>query len=231
VPVRAVVVTLPGGALRSGLPPSRVARWALAGTRRALHAALTDAAEYLLRYRFRGWDAGPEHAATLSDTRWALAEVTRRHPNLPVVLVGNSLGGRAAIAAAEHPAVTGVVGIAPWLPPEQDVATLTGRPLLIIHGAADRSEAPAAWSLAFAERARASGISTARFVVPRAGHFLLRRRRDWARLTAAFAAGTTGVAPMPELLRHALGPGASLDLPLPVAHELTRRGTRPAAPA
>ncbi|WP_438949092.1 LLM class flavin-dependent oxidoreductase, partial [Streptomyces harbinensis] len=33
---------------------------------------------------------------------------------VPVVLVGHSMGGRAALRAAGHPAVTGVVALAPW---------------------------------------------------------------------------------------------------------------------
>lgn len=218
--VRAAVLLLPGGSIRSSRPPLRLAEWALSLPRRMLEKADPEVATYLLHYRFRGWYAGQESGATAVDARWALDEIGRRHPNARVVLVGNSLGGRAAVAVADHPAVTAVVGLAPWLPSETGVHTLTGRSLFVVHGSADRSEAPAAWSLAFAERARAAGIVTARFVVPGDGHFLLRRRADWAAAITAVALSTVGGRPLPEPLRRGFDPSASLALPLPDAASL-----------
>ena len=55
-------------------------------------------AVHLLRYRYRGWNASA--ADPVLDTTWALEEIASRHPGGPVVLVGHSMGGRAALWAA-----------------------------------------------------------------------------------------------------------------------------------
>ncbi len=83
----------------------------------------------------RGWDS--QHPPT-ADVAWALAELGEQHGDLPVVLVGHSLGGRAAlVAAATQPSVRGVVALNPWVYPTDDAA-LEGRSVLIVHGDADR---------------------------------------------------------------------------------------------
>jgi len=217
-----VTLLLPGGSIDSDRPPLRIADLGLLLPRLVLRdrGASMGLAVHLLRYRYRGWNRG--HGDTAADTRWALDVLAEQYPGAPVVLVGNSLGGRAAVAAAGHPTVTGIAGIAPWLPAAQEVQPLAGRPLLVVHGTADRSDAPAADSLDFARRARAAGVVTARFVVPGAGHFLLRRGRDWAGLVGAFALAAAGLAPMPALVRRASDPGADLSMPLPSVAALAR---------
>jgi dienelactone hydrolase len=149
-------------------------------------------AVYLLRYRYRGWNR--HRADTLVDTRWALAEVEGRHGGGPVVLVGNSLGGRAAFLAAGDRHVTGVVGIAPWLP-DDAVDQLTGRKVLIIHGDRDRSGASAERSLAYARQARAVVPDLARLEIVGGGHLLIKRAADCWTATTNFVLGTLGAEP------------------------------------
>jgi len=212
--VRAVALLLPGGFLRSRLRPFRIADLGLTPPRHALQRHASDGlATPLLRYRYAGWNGAA--ADTEVDTRWALDQLAADQPGAPIVLVGNSLGGRAAIAAADHPAVCGVVGLAPWLPAEQSAAPLSGRPVLIVHGSADRSDAPASWSREFAERARDAGVSVARFEVPGAGHLLLRRQRDWSELIAAFTLAVAGLSSMPAVLVRAAAMDADLAAELP----------------
>lgn len=214
--VAAVVLLLPGGSVRSRRGPLRLAEWAFVPLRRMLRArGGPRIAVYLLRYRYRGWYAGAESGATAADTRWALGDVTRRHPGVPVVLVGNSLGGRAAVATADHPAVMAVAGVAPWLPPDVPVGALQGRTLLIVHGSADRSEAPALWSLAFAERARTAGVRVARFIVPGDNHVLLRRWVDWSAAVTEFVVATAGLDVLPQTLARGFDAGSGLSVPLP----------------
>ncbi len=55
-----------------------------------------------------------------------------------VLLVGFSMGGAVSVRAAAHPSVVGVIGLAPWLPDQLDVAPLAGRRLDVLHGALDR---------------------------------------------------------------------------------------------
>ena len=110
-PVTGVALLLPGGFIRSRRGPLRIAELGLRG----LAAELTDRsrphglAVHLLRYRYSGWNGAD--ADTAVDTRWALDELERRYPGAPVVLIGNSLGGRAAFWCAGHPNVAGVAGI------------------------------------------------------------------------------------------------------------------------
>lgn len=84
---------------------------------------------------YRGWNT--DHTPT-GDVAWALAELRERYGDLPVTLVGHSLGGRAAlIAGAADASVRGVVALNPWVYPSDD-APLEGRSVLIVHGDADR---------------------------------------------------------------------------------------------
>ena len=168
---------------------------------------------HVLRYRYWGWNGSA--ADTSVDTAWALEMIRRRYGTVPVVLVGNSLGGRAAFAQAGDPSVTAVVGIAPWLPPEDPAEQVAGRRALIVHGTKDRSDAPADWSLDFAKRSREAGATVARFVAPGAGHLLMSRANDWGPLTADFVMAAVGLGPMPDSVISASDPGASLETPLP----------------
>jgi pimeloyl-ACP methyl ester carboxylesterase len=88
----------------------------------------------------RGWDT--EHTP-LEDVDWALGEIAQRFGSeLPVGLVGHSLGGRAALLAADRPTVGGVVALAPWVYRTDVVADARGAPVVIIHGDADRIASP-----------------------------------------------------------------------------------------
>src|SRR5579859_448693 len=57
----------------------------------------------VLRNRYRGWN-GPD-ADPVSDALWALGEIERRFGKVPVVIVGHSMGGRAALRVAGEPSV------------------------------------------------------------------------------------------------------------------------------
>ncbi len=133
-------------------------------------------AVHLLRYRNRGWNGA--RADPVVDTRWALTRLADRHGPVPVILVGYSMGGRAAVWAAGGANVTAVVAIAPWLPGGDPVDGLQGRRALILHGSRDRSEARPELSLAYAERARALGVDLVRRELPGIGHHVLWRSRS-----------------------------------------------------
>ena len=90
---------------------------------------------WLLRYRERGWNGGADRSA---DARWALDELRAAHGDVPVVLLGHSMGARVAVHVADDPSVRGVVGLAPWWSAEDPVRTLAGRTLRAAHGRRDR---------------------------------------------------------------------------------------------
>ena len=55
-------------------------------------------ATYLLRYRVAGWNGAAADAH--ADVRWAIEQLRAEHgPDVPIVLVGHSMGGRAALRA------------------------------------------------------------------------------------------------------------------------------------
>ncbi|SEK79210.1 alpha/beta hydrolase [Streptacidiphilus jiangxiensis] len=214
-PVEGVVLVLPGGTIKGYRPPLRVAAWALKPLVQRLTVDGDGIAVHQLRYRFRGWNG--EEACTLADTEWALAQLRARYGDVPVCLVGNSLGGRAAFRAAGHSSVVGVAGVAPWLPPGDPVGQLAGRRVLIVHGDRDRSGASAADSLAYAERAR-EVVPVCRLEVAGANHYLLSRAADFWSVTAEFVLDTlAGREPAP-LLAEALADPDGLRTPVPIGY-------------
>jgi alpha-beta hydrolase superfamily lysophospholipase len=137
-----------------------------------------------LRYRVRGWNGREQ--SPVPDTRVALAELRRGFPDLPIALVGHSMGGRVALTVADEPGVRAVVALAPWIEQYDRVEPITGRRLLIVHGEHDRITDPAA-SAAFADRAR-SLTEVSYIAVHGTEHAMLRRARLWHQLAATFAA-------------------------------------------
>lgn len=141
------------------------------------------------RFRVRGWNGAD--ASPVRDLTEVLDDVGRRFGPVPVVLVGHSMGARAALRAAGHPAVAAVTGLAPWLPPGEPVAQLAGRRILLVHGSADRVTRPAdTW--AYAGRAR-SVTAVEAIEVRNGDHALLRRARLWHQIAAESARASLGL--------------------------------------
>src|SRR5215831_8161717 len=85
------------------------------------------------RFDVRGWNG--EQASPVHDLNRMLDEIRGTYGPVPVVLIGHSMGARAALRAAGHPSVTAVAGLAPWLPPGEPTGQLAGRRVLLAHGA------------------------------------------------------------------------------------------------
>ncbi len=146
----------------------------------------------LLRYRVAGWN-GPA-ADAFADVRWSLARIRDEHGDVPVVLVGHSMGGRAVLRAGGEPQVGAVCGLAPWTPPGEPVAHLRGVTVAILHGRGDRW-VPAALSAGFAQRAQAAGAHVARFTVA-GGHSMVRRAPVWHTFARDVVLAGAGLAPV-----------------------------------
>jgi pimeloyl-ACP methyl ester carboxylesterase len=147
----------------------------------------------LLRYRNRGWN-GTE-LDPVRDLRWALDRLRRLHPEVPVVLLGHSMGGRAALRAAGDPGVVAVGALAPWVEAGDPVEQLADRTVLIAHGDRDEVTDPER-SYAYAVRARRVTSSVCRFELAGEGHAMLRRPRDWTALTRHFVLTVCGAEPL-----------------------------------
>ncbi|GEL26844.1 alpha/beta hydrolase [Pseudonocardia sulfidoxydans NBRC 16205] len=193
---RGVVVVLHGGRSRSREPAHR----GLAYLRMLPFARVVktrETAVYLLRYRFRGWNDGARDA--LRDAEWAVTELGRVHPGVPIALVGHSMGGRAALGAAGGDGVVAVCALAPWVEAAEPVAQLAGRAVVIAHGDRERMTDPAG-SYAYAVHAKQVTDRVARFDVLGDGHAMLRRAGDWSSLVRRFVLGELGIEPIdPEI--------------------------------
>jgi predicted esterase len=179
-----VVLMLHGGKERSQqLVDGRSASWrrsAAMARSIADRAERTGAAVRLLRYRRRGWNAG----APVADARWALAEVRRELGDLPVVLLGHSMGARTAVHVADDDRVRGVVALAPWFPGDEPVRALAGRTLVAAHGSRDRITSARA-TRAYVDRARAAGADASFVDMGPVGHYMFRQVEAWNDLAAA----------------------------------------------
>ncbi|MFF9144649.1 alpha/beta hydrolase [Streptomyces sp. NPDC014861] len=144
------------------------------------------------RYRHRGWNGARADAARDAET--ALAGLRARFGAIPVVLVGHSMGGRAALAVAGDRAVLGVVALAPWCPRGEPVAHLAGRRLHLLHDEADRVTA-AGDSWEFVRRAREAGADATGIPMPSGGHAMLRSAGLWHRRVTELALETLASAP------------------------------------
>ncbi|MFH8529524.1 alpha/beta hydrolase [Streptomyces tendae] len=186
---RAAVLVLHGGRSESR---GAARPWQLAALRmhpflRALEAA-TGRDDVLLgqvRYRHRGWNGAAEDP--LRDARRALAELRGLVGDVPVVLLGHSMGGRAALRAADADPVRGVVALAPWCPPGEPVAQLRDRDLLVLHGSRDRVTDPGE-SAAYVTRARAAGARAGMLLLENGDHAMLRHHARWHRTATAAVA-------------------------------------------
>lgn len=152
-------------------------RWMQRRIARRVHAE--GVGLWLLRYTHRGWNAGaaPE-PSPIPDTRWAIDEVRRELGDLPVVLLGHSMGARTAVAVADDPSVAGVVALAPWLPAGEPVRTLAGKHLVAAHGRGDRITSFAA-TQAFVRRASAVAAGAELVDMGDLGHYMLRGQGRW----------------------------------------------------
>jgi alpha-beta hydrolase superfamily lysophospholipase len=138
-----------------------------------------------VRYRHRGWNGSSADAAR--DAEVALGRLREQAGPVPVVLLGHSMGGRAALRAAGDPAVRGVVALAPWCPADEPVDHLGGRRLYLLHDETDRvTSARQSWE--FVRRARAAGADAAGIPMPTGGHAMLRGANLWHRRAAELAA-------------------------------------------
>lgn len=156
--------------------------------RRIARAGRRRLAVVRLLNSYRGWDS---HHTPLDDARWAIEQVRERWPGRPVALVGHSLGGRGALLAARHEAVTTVVALNPWVYPD-DGAPLPGRSVLVVHGDQDRI-ASLSRARQVAERLSRSADVTVR-VVEGGKHAMLRHGRVFETAAAEFVRDHLGDA-------------------------------------
>lgn len=190
-PPRAIALVLHGGRVRSS-QPTRAAQLAvvrMAPFVTGLHRAGASHGLVVanMRYLVRGWNAAQQ--SPVADVRWALDQLADQHPNLPVALVGHSMGGRAACYAAGYESVRAVVGLAPWIDARDPYEQFTGRRLLVLHGELDRITSPVE-SARYVREAAAVTESAGYLAVRRDRHAMMRRPTVWHELTTGWVVAT-----------------------------------------
>jgi pimeloyl-ACP methyl ester carboxylesterase len=195
------VVVAHGGKSVSTAPtsPLELAVLRMVPLARAIRRALRGSGVVVCQPRFavQGWNG--ELASPVDDLRGVLDDLGTRYSDIPIVLIGHSMGARAAFRVAGHPAVSAVAGLAPWLPPGEPVDQLADRRVLLAHGTADHVTSPAeTW--AYADRAR-SVTGTATIEVRGGEHTMLWRAPLWHRLAADFSRLSLGLPAGDEVTR------------------------------
>lgn len=217
VAVRAVVLVLHGGSTSSKARASRFlpAYLRMLPFARDLrrHGRDVGVAVWLLCNRFRGWNK-PDLDPVV-DARWALAEIRRKHPEVPIAVVGHSMGGRVALRVADDSAIVGVCALAPWTPENERADQLAGQTVLIAHGLRDTMTDPDL-SHAYAVRAKAVTDNVCRFELCGEGHAMLRRYREWTLLVRRFVLGALGVTAVDHAIVAALAKPAPDGLSVPL---------------
>ncbi|MEO6881353.1 MAG: alpha/beta hydrolase [Mycobacteriaceae bacterium] len=186
------------------LPVAAAAAWSDRGRRRVAVVRLVNA--------LQGWNGAEQ--SPVRDARWALAQLRRRWPDVPIAVVGHSMGGRAALHVAGEDSVALVVGLAPWVTPVETPSMLAGQRVVLLHGTDDTITSPAA-SADLVRRARGVAGSAVLVRLPGQGHTLLGHGDAAGRLAAAVAMTVlTGNATAPG--RHAGVLARALRAELPV---------------
>jgi pimeloyl-ACP methyl ester carboxylesterase len=169
----------------------RRSRWMMDHVHRRMNGA--GVSVWLLRYSVRGWNARvASPPSPVPDTRWALDEVRRELGDVPVVLLGHSMGGRTAVAVADDPSVVGVVAVAPWLPPNEPNAGLAGKPFAAAHGRSDKITS-FQQTRAFCRNAEGVAASVELHDMGRVGHYMLRNISGWNRFAVSRSLAQLGV--------------------------------------
>jgi pimeloyl-ACP methyl ester carboxylesterase len=157
-------------------------------------------AVWTVRYRYRGWNGSKR--SPVSDAQWALDEVRRQHGEIPVIVVGHSMGGRTALAIGGDPAVRGICALAPWTEAGDPVEQLAGSTVLIAHGNFDMVTSPRA-SHRYAHRAAQFAAQVGYLSIRPDLHAMIFRWGTWHRLATGFTLGTLGFTPMPRRIERA----------------------------
>jgi dienelactone hydrolase len=151
-----------------------------------------------VRYRVKSWR---RIDLCVEDGSAAIASLAPRR----TLMLGFSMGGSVSVRLGADPSVSGVLGIAPWLPEQLDLSPLEGKRLAVVHGTLDGPlpgipGVTAKSSRHAYERAVAQGID-ASYTLVRGGLHGTAVRSPWGRTVSLPRAGAWLDAVSAELER------------------------------
>lgn len=139
-----------------------------------------------VRYRVKSWR---RIDLCVEDGSAAIASLAPRR----TLMLGFSMGGSVSVRLGADPSVSGVLGLAPWLPEQLDLSPLEGKRLAVVHGTLDGPlpgipGVSAKSSRQAYERAVAQGID-ASYTLVRGGLHGAAVRSPWGRTVSLPRAG------------------------------------------
>lgn len=137
-------------------------------------------APVLVHNRHGGWIASS--GSGVEQVRELVRRLSEEHDR-PVVLLGHSSGGWAALRAGGEDDVIGSAALAPWVGEREPVHHLQDKVVRVIHGEADTVCSPQR-ARELVERLQAQGGDATYREVPGGGHALLDRPWRWHQLAA-----------------------------------------------
>ncbi|MFT4199894.1 serine aminopeptidase domain-containing protein [Gordonia sp. (in: high G+C Gram-positive bacteria)] len=136
-----------------------------------------------VRYRVYGWNGG--QASPMWHARAALERMARKHPGIPIVVIGHSMGGRVAAQLGGDRRVLGVVGLAPWWQFADWRQIHGGARVLALHGTADTVTLARRTAKGIAEL-RDRGVDATYVEIPGGKHPMLDHVGTWQRSAIDF---------------------------------------------
>ena len=183
------VLVLPGGTDFSYKPfsPMQSSALRMYPFTWTLQARFRDAVDVTqVRYRVYGWNGG--QASPMWYARAALDRMARKHPGIPIAVIGHSMGGRVAAQLGADRRVLGVLGLAPWWQFADWREIHGGARVLALHGSADRTTYPQRTAKGIGEL-RERGMNANYVEVPGGGHAMLDHIGTWQGSALSFVDG------------------------------------------
>ncbi|GAC47471.1 alpha/beta hydrolase [Gordonia aichiensis] len=136
-----------------------------------------------VRYQVYGWNGG--QASPMPYAHAALDAITQDHPDIPVVLIGHSMGGRVAAHLGSDERVVGILALAPWWQHRDWRRIHAGVRVCAIHGDADTLTSPRRTAEGIAEL-RDEGYDATFVSVPGGRHAMLDHIGLWQKSAIEF---------------------------------------------
>ncbi|WP_020109547.1 alpha/beta fold hydrolase [Nocardia sp. 348MFTsu5.1] len=180
----ASVLVLPGGTDQSYKPFSRTQPAALRMYPFTLSlAALPGVVVRQAQYRVYGWNG--EQNSPMPCAQAALTELLEAHPDVPVIVIGHSMGGRVAAQLAADKRVAGVLALAPWWQHADWRHINDDARVLALHGTADTRTYARRTAKGIREL-RERGVDAEFVAIEGGGHALLDHLWTWQSTAVRF---------------------------------------------